>query len=403
MFGALVVAAACAAPTGSATTASPTTATTQSVAPSPSASGTPRPSASPAGETEPFVRALVPRWVAAGPTLFVDRRPGVGQGHVIVAVPLGGGAAVDIAGVSSDIGEWDVRSDSGAIVVASTDHCTNGSCAPGPNRLAVLDLAAGRAKWITVADGTTPVSPVWSPDGAFIYYGAVDSAQADLGIFRIKADGSERTRVTDPVPPQPAPFGGRSSSSRPHFVTTKDTLLWTAVVGDRTTLRARDLGTRTDATFVSDEPCVAVLAWRAAPPSALVRHGSCQTQTARLLLWNLGTGAASVVVDQPDYVFDAAWDAAGQGIAASIARPPDFRSELALINTAGRATVPGGDAAGELEWTTMGVAFAAAVNGAGADCPFGLSEIRVVVPGRPASTSLYRGCGVTHLRAAPAR
>src|SRR6267143_2370564 len=96
-----------------------------------------------------FVRPLVPSWRPSGPTLLVDRRPGVGQGHVIVAVPVSGDAPVDLVALPSDAVTWDIRRDGSAIVVAVMfqDCAANGSC-DFAARLAVIDLISGRARWI---------------------------------------------------------------------------------------------------------------------------------------------------------------------------------------------------------------------------------------------------------------
>jgi hypothetical protein len=403
LLGVVVALAAC-APTAAIPSASPTDAR-----PSPTPQGSaipesarPSPSAA-AGETEPYVKVLAAQWRPAGATVFVDNRPGVGRGHVVVAVPLTSGSPIELFAVTSDFGDWDVRSDGGAIAVVSSDHCTSGTCVAGPNRIAVVDLMSGKARWITASDPAhIPSSPVWSPDGAFIYYGAIDAAKKDLGIFRVKPDGRERTRVTDPIPPVTVPAAQAASSSRPQRVTTDGTLLWVATQGDKSTLRARDLAQGTDRTFASASICVGALAWRASPPSVLAAEGGCHTAPTRLSLWDLGSGGTSAVVDGSDIVRDSGWDPQGRRIIAALEPlSSGGRAQIAIFDGAARSTLAGGDDAIAVRWLSTGIAFVANTTDAPADCVFGIKELRFMAGGSGPAVSRYRACALERMRAIP--
>src|SRR2546428_4746997 len=333
----------------------PSSTATRFASPTPSAGESQPATPSPGGDRDvsQFVRALVTSWRPVGPTLLLDRRPGVGQGHVIFAVPVSGGAPVDLVELPSDAVTWRMRPDGGALVVSvlSTSWA----------RLAIVDLRTGRARWLPAQDDAdVQWSPLWSVDGDYVYYGAskgfsVDAA--DRGILRVRADGSDRVAITDPVPPGPGSFGGQLySSSWPERITADGLMLWYAEAGASRTLRARDLAGRSERAFVSDPPCVQLAALRVAAPSALVVHGSCQEVAAKLSLCDVRTGAQTVLVDRPIVVRGADWDRDGRRVVAAVTDTTTNTTELVVVDGRGRTRGPGTTDAGTGRWTSAGIA-----------------------------------------------
>ena len=372
-------------------TSSPTAPLT--AAPSPTDAGA-------TGEVSRFVRVLLPSWRPAGPTIVVDRRPGVGKGHVIVALPLSGAAAVDLVAFPGDSLTWDIRPDGSKIVASVSTYCGSGACDQQATRLAVVDARTGNSRWLTAPDETRSLgNPLWSPDGAFVYYraGTAGTQGADLGIFRIRADGTDATRITDPVPPAPASFGQTLSTSRPLRVTESGLLFWSAFAGERAMLRVRDLASGSDRAFVTDDQCLGVVAWRPAPPGALVVHGGCQTPGSRLTLWDLRTGAQTLLVDRPAIVYDADWDAAGTRIVSAMADGALPQPQLAFLN--GRDATPIRDTANafSVRWLPVGIAYTTFADPQATptpDCPFGISMIHFLPGAAGPPRTVYSGCGV---------
>jgi hypothetical protein len=293
---------------------------------------------------------------------------------------------------------WDVRSDGSAIVASVATYCGTGACDGQPMRLAVIDMRAGVARWLTAADETRSVgNPLWSRDGALVYYSADKAgANADLGIFRIRADGTDATRITDPVPTASAGFGQVTSSSRPQRVTTDGLLFWSASSGEKDSLKVRDLATGIDRPVVGGELCNIVVAWRAAPPGALIKHGGCQTP--KLTLWDLRTGAQTSLVDRSGIgaVYDADWDAAGSRIVAALAGVAP--EGLAFVDGRGALT-PIQDTQGAVivRWLSSGIAYTAFDDPRVTpppECPSGIYAIHFMSGAAGPPRTLYSGCGI---------
>jgi len=315
-------------------------------------------------------------------------------------VPLSGAATVDLVAFPSDNAGWDIRPDGSAIVASVNTYCGSGACDQQAKRLAVIDMRAGSARWLTAADETRSLgNALWSPDGAFVYYSADKAgADADLGIFRIRADGTDETKITDPVPPAPAAFGQVRSSSRPQRVTTDGLLFWSASAGEKSTLKVRDLATGIDRAFVGDQSCLWFVAWRAAPPGALVAHGTCQSPPPKLTLWDLRTGAQTLLVDRSGIgaVYDADWDPAATRIVAAVAGiAPEG---LAFVDGRGGLTpIQDTQGAVSVRWFATGIAYVTFADPRVTpppDCPFGISTIRFLSGATGPPRTLYSGCGV---------
>ncbi len=409
-FAVALLAAACtptpvtapATPTETQAGASPAASATPT--PTPSGTAAPPPTASMAvdvADVSSFVRALVPSWRPSGPTAIIDRRPGVGRGQVITAVPASGGTAVDLVALLGDGGDWDILPDGGAVVASIDGRCVDGTCGHRTPRLAVIDLTSGRARWLTPPnDAEAQGRPRWSPNGAFVYYGARDATTeqvTDLGIFRARADGTAKTRITAPVPPAEGPFVRKSSSSAPEWVTPDGVLLWIAAAGKSSVLKARDLASGSDRAFATNQQCVSVASWRPAAPNVLVLYGPCQEPSPRLALWDVRSGEQTVLVDSPSIAHNADWDVAGSRIAAVIFDTPPSESRLVVLSGNDRTVIAGTDRAGSVRWLGAEIAYTTILGAPSGDCVFGDGELRsVAATGGPPKT-LYHACSVGKL------
>jgi dipeptidyl aminopeptidase/acylaminoacyl peptidase len=308
---------------------------------------------------------------------------------------------VDLIAFPGDNMTWDIRPDGSTIVTAVNTYCGSGACDQQAMRLAVIDMRAGVARWLTAADETRSVgNPLWSPDGSFVYYGAAEAAASvDLGIYRIRADGTDATRITDPALPAPAGLPARPfSSSRPQRVATDGLLFWSAFAGEKGALKVRDLATGIDRAFVGDEPCPGVVAWRAAPPGALVAPGGCHTPASKLVLWDLRTGAQTLLVDRSGIgaVYDADWDPAATRVVAAVAGGNP--EGLAFADGRGGLTpIEDTQGAFAVRWLASGIAYTAFGDprvSPPPDCPFGISTIRFLSGAAGPPRTLYSGCGI---------
>ena len=386
-------------PAGAAETASqsaPATSTGSATA-APTTSATAR--SSPLAPDDPgaYVHVLVPSWRPVGPTVVVDRRPDVGNGRVITAVAIGGGAPVDLVALASGDGDWDIRPDGSAIVTAINYYCAGGTCAPRTSRLAVIDLVSGAARWLMADDASQAQGwPRWSADGMSLFYGATDaraSERTDLGIFRVRADGTGRARLTEPLPPGAAAFGQHYSFAMPQRVTSDGLLFWIAWSGDRDALRVRDLASGADRAFIAQVDCPRVAAVRSAAPAALVRDDGCQSPSRRLVLWDVRTGAETVLVAGP-VVYDADWDPAGARIVAAIVSDlASSVSQLVMIDGRDRTPIRDTERAVSVRWLSGGIVYGTLATPSSADCVFGVSDIRFI-PNGGAARTIYSGCAL---------
>ncbi|MGH2471660.1 MAG: hypothetical protein ACRDG6_04560, partial [Candidatus Limnocylindria bacterium] len=92
------------------------------------------------------------------------------SGTTIVAVPVDGSAPARLVTVSGSGGTPAVRSDGGAVAAALGGG------------VAVWELS-GVVRWIVPNDGgiTATSNPVWSPDGAYVYFGRYKPAVTGFG------------------------------------------------------------------------------------------------------------------------------------------------------------------------------------------------------------------------------
>jgi len=376
----LVLASAC---TPAAAPPAPTTESPTAIPSSEPPTGTP--TSDPA--VAPLIKPLVSSWRPSDTTVIaiqVARKVGAPDAHTLVAVPATAGPATPLIANLPDPGTWDIRRDGSALVVAV-------NIALAPSRLATWDLRTGAQRWITPEDGVAAMSPRWSSDGAFVYFGRVGGSAraADLGLFSVRADGSDLRRILD-LPAGKVGF--------PEFVSDQGVLFWRRVnVGtEGATLEALDLASGRPR---SVGPCLDVRSWRPTQPRALLQTAVCAVgpQLLGLMLWNDVSGTLTPLTDpSTELSLGADWDPTGTQIVASLrgrsgTEPPALVTMAA--SGAARTRLQGTENARDPLWLRAGIAYISSlVTRACAEClDFGPPyEIRLIAPDGGAPKTLYR-------------
>jgi len=319
----------------------------------PPVSSTPAATNSQPAELASLLRPLVTSWQPAGPFLVVEHSDP--RGTTVLAVPIAGGATPLVTLVGLVQLGYDLRDD-GSVLAAALMTTTQTS------RIAIWDLASGTTRWVTEDEpGVRHSTPVWSEDGAFIYYAAQTySAQAnrsiDLGIFRIRSDGTGKTRVRAPEE-NGAQLNGLTPDGRG--------LLWSRIRAGGA-VEVLDLVSGQNRSF--DETTTAsLLSWRRAQPRALVMVGGCCAGRpgGSLALWNDATGSSKILIGAestpPTRVLSASWEPRGARFAAAIIESPtvDYFGTISIFDSDGRrlAALAGTEGTRQVLWLPMGIVF----------------------------------------------
>jgi hypothetical protein len=283
----------------------------------PPSSGAPEPPRIARNDLGAHVRLVKGGWRPTGRTLVVTVSDGLGTA-TFFAVPIAPGGEPTPFLQVSDAASWQLRSDGRALAVAFR----NGE---DSSRIATLDLASGVARWVTAdVPGFYDRSPVWSPDGASIYYGETESTQAnygDRGLFRVSVDGSFADLGTTLIH-APDRNGGDPVSVSPDG----RWLSWTRGQAGGST-DVLDLSTGVNKTF-DIAGASGLIAWRAARPRALVVSTGCCAggPSGQLLLWDDITDATTELIGPGSSallpVGLAVWDPTGTHIAVSVIERP---------------------------------------------------------------------------------
>jgi len=363
-------------PSASVAAASPT------ASPSPTAAATSTPSRAPAVARDNLdfrLHPLVaPGWRPGGPTVVLETGPGI-AGTALVAVPVTTPPSASTALASFGFGSWQLRADASALAI-SVEIDSN------TTRLATWDLRSGITRWVTADEPAVQVGgPVWSSDGAFIYYGAHAATPfSDLGIFGVGADGRQ-TRI----------HGPDGNGGEPLRLTPDGRgLVWarTRAGGSADVL---DLGTGVNRAFDPSGPASAV-AWRAARPRALVLTGNCCAGLpgGALHLWDDVAGTETVLLDPtsaPRLAVGAAdWDPSGTRIAAAVydrAAGTASGASIVILDpaTGTRRSVPGTDGVVQLRWLPAGIVYNTSSFGSTSN------ELILIAPDGSSKVTLYRG------------
>ena len=329
--------------------ASPSRTPSTQASPSPSATPSASPSAAPA---DPLtrVRSLVFSWRPADTTAIVEVR--AENGTRLVAVPLDGGSATPLIDLAAGT-EWQMRRDGSAIALT----VDVGSVTTPRLRIAALNFQTGAAGWVTPNEPTlTQRTPVWSNDGTVVYYTKTSlGEESDLGIFRIRADGTNLTQLRGPSNDGAIRLWGLTPDGLGLVLSR------TIVSGIVDVL---DLNTRAIRGFVNppydrvgERPGGEVSSWRPQRPRALVSFGG-PAGGPRVYVWDDLAPPASPAPLLPDETYGADWDPAGTRIV--VARSlPNGPVELVTVDASGQnpTRLPGTDAARSPYWLRAGIAY----------------------------------------------
>ena len=227
---------------------------------------------------------------------------------------------------------------------------------------------------------------MWSSDGSLLYY-ASSRGSTDLGIWRIRADGTQNTLIRKPDEKYAGVFlqGLTPDGSG---------LAWSYVRAGGS-VSVFDLVTGTDRVF-DDTTAATAVAWRVARPRALVSVGGGAGQPpAQLVLWDDINGAKKTllgpdVAGSPDGVYGADFDPNGTRIViAAYSRIGGIEgSALNLIdlNGANRTLVAGSEGAQQVLWFRAGIVFTRRTASGG-------TEVLLIQPSGGTPVTLYSAPG----------
>jgi hypothetical protein len=325
------------------------------------ASATPTASiASPTGRVLPpgitdlaqVFRPLASGWQPKGTTLVIARAMVSGD-ITLVAVPIGarGATSAPLPIVSFVPGAWSLRADGGAL--ALTVWTGRGG------RIAIWDVRSGTARWLTPDEpGTTVLTPVWSIDGASIYYLTTNDELRTAAIFAIGADGAGRKQLRAAE--------GRTSSLD-GITPDGRGIVWTSF-GAGGTVEIFDIASGVTRHL---ENTARVASWRERQPRALLSVGGCCAGRpgGELVLWDDVAMTSRVVAGRGQFGDPAwgggAWDPSGTRIAAvrignaASNNTVSYETSLVVINGETGAVQATADTqgAGQVLWLADGIVF----------------------------------------------
>lgn len=265
----------------------------------------------------------------------------------LVAVPLGprGAASAPLPIVSFAPGWWSLRSDGGALALSDS---------PGQgSRIAVWDVRSGAARWLTADEpGASAGGPMWSPDGASIYY-VGSGADGKTAIFQIGADGSGKKRI-------PGSDGFAAAIQR--LTPDGGGVVWSRSQAGGS-VEVFDIATGINRHLVNN---ARAQSWRARQPRALIEVGGCCAGRpgGELVLWDDVALTSRVVAGRGpsgDPAWGVAtWDPRGTRVAAvrfDSASP--YEGTLVVIDTESGAMreFPETRGAANLVWLSEGIVF----------------------------------------------
>ncbi len=258
-------------------------------------------------------------------------------------------------------------------------------------RLAIWDLAAGTTRWLADEEpGVWNATPVWSQDGSLIYFGVQTySAQAnrttDLGIFRIRSDGTGKMRIRGPDG-NGAQLRGLTPDGRGLF--------WQRIEAGGSA-EILDLVSGQNHSFDENQNA-GVVSWRRSQPRALVIAGGCCAGRpgGSLAAWDDTTGSSKMLLGlqstPPLAVTSAAWEPNGSRFAAAVLDRASvaYFGSIFLYDPDGRqlAAVAGTDGAQQVLWVPMGIVFTRAMDAGGV-------EIVLIPVGGGTAVRLYQDTG----------
>jgi hypothetical protein len=354
-------------------------AVTPSPAPSPVLTSTPTAAPTSDATAAAFFTTHTTGWRPTTTTLVVSEVKYTGPGPsdlTIVAVPADGSAATRLVTIRENALPA-IRADGGALAAV----VGNGIALWEPN---------GVVRWIVPPDATIGSgNPVWANDGSYVYFGRFRKSTAgdvgeDLGVFRVRPDGSGLAKVAGGQPPGQMP----PSISVPRIVTKQNILVW-ARAYEGGSVEVLDLATGRQRTY--DGGVADVAAWRDTQPRALIQHCT-NTGCRALVLWNDETGAKQQLLNDDVQVQGADFAPTGGRIIVA-RRSTDWG--LDLIDGSSVMRVAGSTNAQWPRWLDGGIAYlwGPTDNGIGVIA----SEVRIVAAtGGAAPRTLYRASSAEH-------
>jgi len=302
------------------------------------------------------------------------------DGVTLVAVPFGpnGRTGEPIRLLSFIGGEWDLRSDGGALAVAV-------STALGI-RIAVWDIASSTGRWIT-ASGPDAVaySPVWSKDGNSIFFGTPEGPDTGA-VKRVGVDGQGLATIG-----RPDRFGGLVG-----IAPDGGSLIWSrGQEGGSAELLEIATGANK---HLGDN--ARVMSWRTQQPRVLLMVGGCCAGRpgGSLEAFDDDAMTSTVVAEVPPdgrFAFGAgAWDPSGMRIVAWRYDGLTARdASLVIIDPRAGTIQPISDVLGigAILWLDLGIVVTRALARSAE------SDVVLVPPQGGPSIQLYRGSGIGRL------
>ena len=212
---------------------------------------------------------------------------------------------------------------------------------------------------------------MWSADGSLLYY-ASSRGTTDLGIWRIRADGTQNTLIRK--------ADGKYAGVVLRGLTPDGSALGWAYVRAGGSVAVFDLVTGTDRVF-DDTTSASVETWRVARPRALVLvgGGGAGPPPGTLVLWDDVSGTKKTllgpgIAGSPDGVYGADFDPTGSRIViaayARIGAIDGSALNLIDLNGANRTVIAGSEGAQQVLWFRAGIVFTRKSASGGTDVLF---------------------------------
>lgn len=321
-----------------ATSAAPTAAT---------ATPTVRPSPTAITELSQVFRPLATGWRPTGPTLVIARSSGSND-MTLVVVPVGPGGrtGAPVPLVTIALGAWSLRSDGGALAISIGTG--------GAARIAIWDVRSGAARWLTSHEpGRSDFSPLWSRDGASIYYASVGDDGKGTGLFQSGADGSGKKQIRAADERTGPPEGLTPDGNG---------LVWSRGQAGGS-VEILDIVTGINRHL---EDVASIVSWRSRQPRALLIVGGCCAGRpgGSLVAWDDIAMTSRVVAERGQFgdpAFGAgAWDPTGTRIAAvRFDNASPYEGSLVIVDPESGVMQPlvGTQGAGNVLWLPEGIVF----------------------------------------------
>lgn len=358
---------------------------------SPSSAGLPTPTAAPSESPSPVptssdplarIRPLVFAWRPTETTAVVEKlQPD--SATRLVAVPLSAGSSAQPLVELPSGTQWHLRLDGSAIAVT----LSLGTSSLPRTRIAALNFQTGALGWVTPDEPlVSQRTPRWSNDGTVLYYSRVSlDGLSDLGIYRIRVDGSNLTQLRPPGD-RPADVVGL----------TPDGLgLVLSLVRTGGSLDILDLNTRVTRTF-GNVGGATIAAWRLTRPRALV----AQSPTAGriegdLSLWDDVPATIVRTLVTQSAIFGADWDPTGTRLVVAMsAGTGNTAPQLVTMDVNGQSKTTLGETEGASNpyWLRAGIVY---LSTAGLARP---TEVRLAQPtGTAAPRTLFTDTDIVRL------